>query len=43
MPLPDGVDPDKATAKLKGGVLTIKMPKTAEAKSDVKRVSVQKS
>jgi HSP20 family protein len=43
VPLPDGVDPDKATAKLKGGVLTIKMPKTADAGSDVKRVSVQTS
>lgn len=43
VPLPDGVDPDKATASLKGGVLTITIPKTAKAGSDVRRVSVQKS
>jgi HSP20 family protein len=43
VPLPDGVDPDKATASLKRGVLTIRIPKTAKAGSNVKRVSVQTS
>jgi HSP20 family protein len=43
VPLPDGVDPDQAIASLKGGVLTIRIPKTADAGSDVKRITVQKS
>lgn len=41
VPLPAGVDPDKADATFKNGVLTISLPKTAEAQAKVKRIPVK--
>ena len=41
IPLPPGVDSDKAEAKFKNGVLSITVPKTAEAKAKVKRIEVK--
>ena len=41
IPLPPGVDGDKAEASFKNGVLTIKLPQTPEAKAKVKRIEVQ--
>ncbi|MBN1786777.1 MAG: Hsp20/alpha crystallin family protein [Sedimentisphaerales bacterium] len=39
--LPDGVDKDKAEAELKKGVLTIKIPKSAEAQPTRKKLEVK--
>lgn len=41
VPLPGGVDAEKAEAKFKNGVLTVSVPKTAEAQSKVKRIPVK--
>ena len=41
IPLPPGVDADKADASFKNGVLTVRLPQTAEAKEKVKRVEVK--
>lgn len=41
VPLPDGVEPDAAKATFKNGVLTVVIPKSAEARTDRKRISVQ--
>ncbi|HUF55285.1 MAG TPA: Hsp20/alpha crystallin family protein [Thermohalobaculum sp.] len=41
IPLPPGVDTDKAEATFRNGVLTVKLPQTAEAKEKVKRVEVK--
>ncbi len=41
VPLPQGLDMDKAEANYKNGVLTIKIPKTEEAKAKVKKVSIK--
>lgn len=41
--LPDGVDPDATTATFKSGVLTVTIPKTAEAQAGVKHISVKSS
>lgn len=41
IPLPPGVDTDKADAKFKRGVLTVTLPKTAEAQSKIKRIPVK--
>ena len=41
IPLPPGVDTDKAEATFKRGVLTVKLPKSAEAQAKVKRFSVK--
>ncbi|PUB12435.1 Hsp20/alpha crystallin family protein [Yoonia sediminilitoris] len=41
VPLPAGVDPDKADAKFKNGVLTVSLPKTAEAQANIKRIPVK--
>ena len=41
IPLPPGVDPNKAEATFKNGVLTVRLPQTAEAKEKVKRVEVK--
>lgn len=41
VPLPAGVDTDKADAKFKNGVLTVSLPKTAEAQAKVKRIPVK--
>ncbi len=40
IPLPPGVDMDKAEAKFKNGVLTVTLPKSAEAASRSKKVEV---
>jgi HSP20 family protein len=36
----DDVDQDKASASFKNGVLTVTMPKTAKAQSNVKRIAI---
>jgi len=41
IPLPPGVDGEKAEASFKNGVLTIKLPQTPEAQAKVKRIEVQ--
>ena len=41
VPLPAGVDPDKAEATFKNGVLTVTLPKTDEAMASVKRIPVK--
>ncbi|MBY6139447.1 Hsp20/alpha crystallin family protein [Leisingera daeponensis] len=41
IPLPPGVDTDKAEATFKNGVLTVALPKTADAQAKVKRIPVK--
>jgi HSP20 family protein len=41
IPLPSGVDTDKASAEFKNGVLTVTLPKTQEALSNVKKIEVK--
>lgn len=41
LPLPEGVDADAVEATFKGGVLTITIPKTEEARSSGKRIPVR--
>jgi HSP20 family protein len=41
IPLPSGVDTDKASAEFKNGVLTVTLPKTQEALSRVKKIEVK--
>ncbi|KPH06151.1 HSP20 family protein [Rhizobium leguminosarum] len=41
LPLPDGIDADAAKASFKTGVLTVTIPKVAEAQSGAKRIPVQ--
>lgn len=41
VPLPEGLDIDKAAAKFRNGVLTVTLPKTAEAKKAAKKVEVE--
>jgi len=41
VPVPDGIDADAAEATFKNGVLTITMPKTAQAQSSAKRIPVK--
>jgi HSP20 family protein len=41
IPLPPGVDGEKAQASFKNGVLTIRLPQTPEAKAKVKRIEVK--
>lgn len=43
IPLPPGIDTEKVAATFKNGVLSVKMPKTPDAKSRVKRIEVQTS
>lgn len=43
LPLPEGVDIDAAQATFRNGVLTVTIPKTAQAASDSKRINVQSS
>ena len=43
IPLPPGVDGDKAEARFKNGVLSVKVPKTPEAQAKVKRIEVKAS
>ena len=41
LPLPAGVDTQKAEASFKKGVLTITVPKTEEARSKVKKIAIK--
>ena len=41
VPLPEGIDLKKVDAEFKNGVLTVKLPKTAEAKTKGKKVPVK--
>ena len=41
IPLPSGVDTEKADASFKNGVLTVKIPHSPEARAKVKRIDVQ--
>lgn len=41
IPLPPGVDADKAEARFEKGVLKVGLPKTTEAQARVKRISVK--
>ena len=41
IPVPPGVDSEKAEAEFKRGVLTVTLPKTEEAKARVKRIEVK--
>jgi HSP20 family protein len=42
VPLPEGLDVDSAQATFRNGVLTVKIPKTAETQRAAKRISVQR-
>jgi HSP20 family protein len=41
IPLPPGVDGEKAQASFKNGVLTIRLPQTPEAQARIKRIEVK--
>jgi HSP20 family protein len=41
LPLPDGIDADAAQATFKNGILTVTIPKTAQAQSSAKRIPVK--
>lgn len=41
IPVPPGVDPEKAEAEFRRGVLTVTLPKTEEARARVKRIEVK--
>ncbi|SEM25255.1 HSP20 family protein [Roseovarius azorensis] len=41
IPVPPGVDAEKAEAEFKRGVLTVTLPKTEEARAKVKRIDVK--
>jgi HSP20 family protein len=41
--VPDGVDPEKIEAAFKNGILTVSLPKTAEAQKRVKKIEVKKA
>jgi HSP20 family protein len=40
LPLPDGIDADRAQATFKNGVLTVTIPRTSPAQSDARRIPV---
>lgn len=42
VPLPEGLDVDSAQATFRNGVLTVRIPKTAETQRAAKRISVQR-
>ena len=39
-PLPNGMDIDKAHATFKNGILTVAVPKTAEARKSVRKLDL---
>ncbi len=41
IPLPPGVDPDKAEATFRNGVLTVRLPQTPEAQARAKHIDVK--
>ena len=41
MQIPEGVDADKIAASFKNGVLTVTLPKTAQAQKPEKKISVK--
>ena len=41
IPLPAGVDSDKAEATFRNGVLTVRLPQSPEAKAKVKKIAVK--
>jgi HSP20 family protein len=41
IPLPPGVDSEKAEAVFRNGVLTVKLPQSAEARAKVRRIEVK--
>ena len=43
IPLPPGVDGEKAEASFKNGVLTIKLPQTPEAQAKVRKIAVKEA
>ena len=43
IPLPPGVDGEKAQASFKNGVLTIKLPQTPEAQAKVRKIAVKEA
>lgn len=43
IPLPSGVDPEKAEAQFKQGVLRVTLPKTPEAQAKVRKIEVKAS
>lgn len=43
IPLPPGVDSEKADAQFKKGVLTVSLPKTPEAQEKVRKIAVKAS
>ena len=43
IPLPSGLDLDQVDATFKDGVLKVRIPKTEEARSEVKRIAVTKA
>jgi len=40
--VPDGIDADKIDATFKDGVLTVSLPKTAEAQKKEKQITIKK-
>ena len=43
IPLPPGIDPAKAEARFEKGVLTVTLPKTAEARARTRRIEVKRA
>lgn len=41
--VPEGVDPEKIEAAFKNGILTVNLPKTAEAQKKIKKIEVKKA
>lgn len=41
--VPDGVDADKIEARFKNGVLTVSLPKSAEAQKKEKKIAIKKA
>ena len=42
VPLPEGVDPDRAEASFRNGVLTVTIPKTEQGRASMKRIGVRR-